>query len=193
MDDIIATTTSSIDGYKVIKYIKLVTANIVIGTSIFSDFFAGITDFTGGKSNTYQDKLQDMYQTAIRNLKEDARRTGANCVLGMSIDLDEISGKNMQMFMLNAIGTAVYIVSEKDYEAEIEQEKQNRINQEKKNEEDRKKTIELNQKGTSAKTIEDLLQIYEIRNEANTIKRLYGEDRYNHFLKSKAREFGIEE
>lgn len=110
--DILVLTTSSGEGLKIKKHIKPVSAHIVAGTNFFSDFLGSITDVVGGRSNTYQKQLSSLYNEAIEKIKYSAHEIGANCVIGLSIDMDEISGKGKSMFMLTAIGTAVII--EKD-------------------------------------------------------------------------------
>ena len=66
----------------------------------------------GGRSNTYQNQLSSLYTEAIELIKYRAHEMGANCVIGLSLDMDEISGKGKSMFMLTAIGTAVIIEKE---------------------------------------------------------------------------------
>lgn len=107
--DLLVTTTSSIEGIKVIEYLKPISAHVVAGTDFFSDFFASFSDFFGGRSQTYQRQLSSIYTEAIDNLKRSAFEIGANCILGLRVDLDEISGKNKSMFMITAIGTAAII------------------------------------------------------------------------------------
>jgi uncharacterized protein YbjQ (UPF0145 family) len=107
--DILVSTTPSLDGCEIIKYLKPITAHIVIGTNVFSDFIASWTDFLGGQSETYQKKLSESYQLALNEIKSKAFQIGANAVLGLHIDLDEISGKGKSMFMITASGTAVLI------------------------------------------------------------------------------------
>lgn len=109
--DILITTTSTIEGHEIIKYVKPITAHIVIGTNVFSDIMASWTDFLGGQSETYQKKLSESYQLALKDIKSNAFQLGANAVVGLSIDLDEISGKGKSMFMITASGTAVLINS----------------------------------------------------------------------------------
>ena len=46
--DILVVTTSSLDGIKIKKYIKPVSAHIVTGTNLFSDFMGGLSDVFGG-------------------------------------------------------------------------------------------------------------------------------------------------
>lgn len=105
----IVTTTNSIENAEIEKYIDLISTNVVIGTNFFSDLGASFTDIFGGYSDTYQNKLQKIYSSAIDNLKQKASNMGANAILGLKIDFDEISGKGKSMFMISAIGTAVII------------------------------------------------------------------------------------
>lgn len=107
--DVLVTTTSTLDNIKIKAYLKPVSAHIVAGTNIFSDFLGSITDVFGGKSQTYQKQLSSLYNEAINRIKLSANEVGGNCIIGLSIDLDEISGKGKSMFMITAIGTAVII------------------------------------------------------------------------------------
>jgi len=107
--DILITTTNSIEGADIEKYIEIISTNVVIGTNFFSDFGASLTDFFGGFSDTYQNKLLDIYNIAIDNLKKKAKNIGANSIIGLKIDFDEISGKGKSMFMISALGTAVVV------------------------------------------------------------------------------------
>ena len=105
----IITTTNSIEGAEITSYMRLVSANIVIGTNFLSDIFASFTDFFGGRSNTYQHRLDEVYQNAINEIEEKAARMGADAVVGLKMDFNEISGKGKAMFMVSAVGTAVKI------------------------------------------------------------------------------------
>jgi len=107
MNKIITTTTDTLDGYIIDEYYEPITANVVVGSNVFSDIAAGWTDFFGGRSSTYERKLQNIYKQAIETLSERARHLGANCIVGLRIDIDEISGKGTQMFMITALGTPV--------------------------------------------------------------------------------------
>jgi uncharacterized protein YbjQ (UPF0145 family) len=106
---VIVTTTNSIENTEIEKYLDLISTNVVIGTNLFSDIGASLTDLFGGFSDSYQNKLQKIYNMAIDNLKLKAANIGANAILGLKIDFDEISGKGKSMFMISALGTAVLI------------------------------------------------------------------------------------
>ena len=110
--DVLVVTTSSVDGLKVKRYLKPVSAHIVAGTNLFSDFLGGLTDVFGGRSHTYQKQLTSLYNEAIERIKYAAYEIGANCIVGLNIDMDEISGKGKSMFMLTAVGTAVILEKE---------------------------------------------------------------------------------
>ena len=182
MDNFIVTTTNNVDGFIAIEYLGPVNTNIVIGTSIISDMFAGFSDILGSKSNSYQNKLSAMYKEAIKNLIEEAKQLNANCILGLKTDLDEISGKGMQMFMINAIGTAVKIQNNEDCERHKKEMHEKKQIQKKADEEKKQKY----------KSMEDILNDDEIINQAKDLKRIYGESVYEDFLKKKAKELGIE-
>ena len=110
--DVLVLTTSSVQDLKIQRYLKPISAHIVAGTNLFSDFFGGLTDVFGGRSNSYQKQLASLYNEAIERIKLAAYEIGANCVVGLNVDMDEISGKGKSMFMLTAIGTAVIIEKE---------------------------------------------------------------------------------
>lgn len=105
--NILVLTTSSVEGVKVIRYFQPVSAHIVVGANAFRDLFASFTDIFGGRSESYQKVLSTMYKQAIEQLQHDVYRMGANCILGLKIDIDEISGGGKSMFMITAVGTPV--------------------------------------------------------------------------------------
>lgn len=108
-NDFIITSTNTIQGAEINNYFGVINTNVVLGTNIFSDIGAGFTDIFGGSSNIYQNKLRKIYDSAIDELKIRAKELGANGILGLSIDFDEISGGNKSMFMISVSGTAVSI------------------------------------------------------------------------------------
>ena len=108
-NDFIISTTNNIEGCPIKKYIDTICTNIVIGTNIFSDFAASFTDFFGGRSDSYKNKLEIIYNEASKELKQKAFNLGANAIIGFRVDFDEISGKDKSMFMVSVSGTACII------------------------------------------------------------------------------------
>ena len=106
----IITTTNNIEDYTIKQYLGVVNSNVVIGTNLFSDLTASLTDIFGGRSGTYKSKLDAIYNDVMYELKRKAKSLNADAILGLSIDFDEISGGGKSMFMVSASGTAVKIL-----------------------------------------------------------------------------------
>lgn len=100
------TTTQGFDRVKIAKYLGPVTAHITIGMNVFKDLSSAITDFWGGRSKAYQNTLQEINNDAIVELRHKAWALGANCVLGLKVDTDEIAAQGKSMLMVTAVGTA---------------------------------------------------------------------------------------
>ncbi len=106
----IVTTTNTIDGREISEYRGIVTGEAILGTNIFRDLFAGIRDLVGGRSGAYEQVLREARETALRELEEEAVKLGANAVIGVDIDYENIStGSSGSMLMVSASGTAVVI------------------------------------------------------------------------------------
>jgi len=57
----IVTTTNSIEGREISRYNDPIAANVAIGTNIFSDIGVSYIDFFGGRSTSFEKKMQEMY------------------------------------------------------------------------------------------------------------------------------------
>jgi uncharacterized protein YbjQ (UPF0145 family) len=60
----------------------------------------------GGRSGSYERVLRDGRDTALREMMDEARRLGANAVVGVDLDYGAV-GSNESMMMVTASGTAV--------------------------------------------------------------------------------------
>jgi len=67
-----------------------------------------LTNFFGGRSNSYEGELIEARQSAIKEMEERARRLGCNAVVGVDIDY-EVLGQNGSMLMVTASGTGVVV------------------------------------------------------------------------------------
>ena len=104
----ILSTTNSIDGKRVTKYLGLVSGDAILGANIFRDFFASIRDIVGGRSAAYEKELRKAKDIAIGEMREQAKNLGANAIVGIDIDYETI-GTNSSMLMVSANGTAVVV------------------------------------------------------------------------------------
>lgn len=102
----IITTTPTLEGRQIRDYLGIVTGEVIVGANIFKDLFAGIRDIVGGRSGAYEGALRDARHEAFAELREEARRLGADAVVGVDIDY-EVVGQNGSMLMVSVSGTAV--------------------------------------------------------------------------------------
>jgi uncharacterized protein YbjQ (UPF0145 family) len=102
----IITTTDQVEGRRVIDYLGVVTGEAIIGVNVFRDFFAGIRDIVGGRSGGYQNALRDAREHAMADMRDAAKRLGADAVVGIDLDY-EVLGKENGMLMVSINGTAV--------------------------------------------------------------------------------------
>ncbi|WP_316841003.1 heavy metal-binding domain-containing protein [Pedobacter gandavensis] len=104
----LVTTTNSIEGRKVTKYIGLVSGETIIGANIFKDLFASIRDVVGGRSGSYEQVLREAKDTAISEMQQYASALGANAIIGVDLDYETV-GSGGSMLLVAATGTAVVI------------------------------------------------------------------------------------
>ncbi|UCH15690.1 MAG: heavy metal-binding domain-containing protein [Bacteroidales bacterium] len=99
-------TTNTIENKNIVKYVGLVTGEAIIGANLFRDIFAGIRDIVGGRSGSYEEVLREAKDNAVSEMEENARRLGANAVIGIDLDYETV-GQKGSMLMVTASGTAV--------------------------------------------------------------------------------------
>ena len=104
----ILSTTPTLEGKPIKQYLGIVTGETIIGANAIKDFMAGLTDFFGGRSTTYEKVLIEAKETAIKELEERATRLGANAIVGIDLDYETV-GQNGGMLMVTVSGTAVFI------------------------------------------------------------------------------------
>lgn len=104
----IISTTPTLEGKRIIEYKGIVFGEVVSGVDFVKDFAAGLTNFFGGRSNSYEGELIGSRQSAIDEMKQRANQMGANAVVGVDIDY-EILGSANNMIMVIASGTAVVV------------------------------------------------------------------------------------
>jgi uncharacterized protein YbjQ (UPF0145 family) len=106
MQNIILTTTPTLENRKITSYLGIVTGEAIIGANLFRDIFAGIRDIVGGRSASYEEVLREAKDNALSEMTENARQMGANAVVGIDLDYETV-GTNGSMLMVTASGTAV--------------------------------------------------------------------------------------
>ena len=54
----IVSTTPSLEGHKIVRYVGVVNGEAIMGANIFKDLFASVRDIVGGRSGSYERELQ---------------------------------------------------------------------------------------------------------------------------------------
>lgn len=104
----ILTTTPTLEGQPIKQYLGIVTSETIIGANAIKDFMAGLTDFFGGRSSTYEKVLIEAKDSALAELQQRATQKGANAIVGIDLDYETV-GANGGMLMVTVSGTAVVI------------------------------------------------------------------------------------
>lgn len=104
----IMSTTPTIEGRPIREYRGVVFGENVSGINFVKDFAAGLSNFFGGRSHTYEEELIAARDSAMREMAERATQMGANAVVGIDIDY-EMLGSDNGMMMVTVSGTAVVI------------------------------------------------------------------------------------
>lgn len=102
------TTTPSVEGKQIVRYLGVVTGETIIGVNVFRDFLAGVRDFFGGRSGSYEAVLREAKDTALEEMARQAEALGANAVVGIDLDYETVGGSG-SMLMVTCSGTAVRV------------------------------------------------------------------------------------
>ena len=105
----IVTTTNTVENHAVTAYKGVVTGEAILGANIFKDFMAGIRDIVGGRSAAYEKSLREAREIAFAELAAEAEKLGANAVVGVDIDYENITAGSGTMLMVSVSGTAVVL------------------------------------------------------------------------------------
>ncbi|MBQ8397906.1 MAG: putative heavy metal-binding protein [Clostridia bacterium] len=105
----IVTTTPSVEGHEIVEYYGIVFGEVISGVNFVKDFTAGLSNFFGGRSSTYEEELVNARTAAMQEMQQRAAALGANAIVGVDIDY-EVLGSDNGMLMVTASGTAVRCV-----------------------------------------------------------------------------------
>jgi uncharacterized protein YbjQ (UPF0145 family) len=101
------TTTNTVEGKRVVKYLGLVSGEAILGANIFKDIFAGIRDIVGGRAQAYERELQKAKSIALQEMQLQAQELGGNAVIAIDLDYETVGSGSM--LMVSASGTAVVL------------------------------------------------------------------------------------
>ena len=104
----VVTTTPTLEGRKIVRYVGITSGEAIVGANIFRDLFASVRDIVGGRAGADENGLASARETALAEMRESAERMGANAVVGVDLDYETL-GSGGSMLMVCASGTAVVI------------------------------------------------------------------------------------
>ncbi len=106
---IIIVTTPSVPGYDVVKVLGLVHGITVRTRGVGGKIVAGIEGIFGGEVTSYTSECEKARRESIDRLIENAKRMGANAVIGADFETSDILQGTATVFA--SWGTAVIIKS----------------------------------------------------------------------------------
>lgn len=104
--DIKVTTTATLDGHRIKRYIEVESAEVVLGSGPFSEFAGDVSDFFGSRSTAFEKKLAQARKTAMNKLRYVAFELGGNAIVGIDLDFTEFSNNRVGII---ANGTVVEV------------------------------------------------------------------------------------
>jgi uncharacterized protein YbjQ (UPF0145 family) len=102
----LVTTTNEIEGQRIVRYIGLVRGLTVRSRSVIGNIGAGLQSIFGGNITIYSELAEKAREEAYELMVQHASQVGANAVIGMRYDANEITDGITEVL---AYGTAVVI------------------------------------------------------------------------------------
>jgi len=102
----IVTTANDLPGQRIVKHIGLVRGITVRSRSAIGNFAGGIQSLFGGKLTVYVSLAETARQEAYDHLCEHAQAAGANAIIAMRYDANEIMDGITEVL---AYGTGVVV------------------------------------------------------------------------------------
>lgn len=106
MDDIIVTTMNDLPGYEIVEVQGEIFGLVTRARNAFSNIGASFRTVVGGEAKGYTKLLSDSRDQAVNRLREAAAAKGANAVIAMRFDCNEIANLISEVA---AYGTAVTV------------------------------------------------------------------------------------
>ena len=104
----LTSTTAVLQDKTIEKYLGVISSEVILGANVFRDFSAGIRDFFGGRSGSYEEVFDKAKTEALKEIIQKAEGLGANGVIGIAYNFSNL-GANGSMLMVAISGTAVRI------------------------------------------------------------------------------------
>ncbi len=101
-------TTDSIPGREIHEALGISSGSTVQSKNAFKDIGAGFKSLVGGELKSYTDLMNKARNEAIRLMIEDAKRLGADAIVGFKLQTSAVTAGASEVI---AYGTAVRLIS----------------------------------------------------------------------------------
>jgi uncharacterized protein YbjQ (UPF0145 family) len=107
IDPTMITTSVQLDGYRVVRNLGIVRGITVRSRSVLGNLAGGLQTLFGGQISIYIDLCEKTREEAFQYMMQHAAERGANAVLNMRYDANEVMNGVTEVL---AYGTAVEVV-----------------------------------------------------------------------------------
>ncbi len=104
---VILTTSIDIPNREIDRVISIVAAEAALGINVLRDIANNWRDFIGGRANSAQNALKEARTACLNELKREAVAVGADAVIAVDLDYNELSTSGAGILFVAATGTAV--------------------------------------------------------------------------------------
>ena len=105
-EQILITTSTSLEGYRITKQLGLVRGITVRSRSLFGNLAGGFMTLFGGKSVIYTELCERTREDAFQLMMKHGVEMGCNAIINMRYDANEVMGGVTEVL---AYGTAVVV------------------------------------------------------------------------------------
>ena len=106
MDAAFITTSTVLEGYKIVKHLGVVRGITVRSRSALGNIAGGFQSLFGGRLSIYVELCENAREEAFQLMAQHAQVTGANAIINMRYDANEIMQGVTEVL---AYGTAVIV------------------------------------------------------------------------------------
>jgi uncharacterized protein YbjQ (UPF0145 family) len=107
MDNTLITTSTFLEGYKIVKQLGLVRGITVRSRSVLGNLAGGFMTIFGGRSAIYTELCERAREEALQLMIRHGKEIGANAIINMRYDANEVMSGLTEVL---AYGTGVVVV-----------------------------------------------------------------------------------
>ncbi|MES2788801.1 MAG: heavy metal-binding domain-containing protein [Planctomycetota bacterium] len=111
---VFTTETACQPGMEITQHLSVVFARRIYGINLFGDLTIAVADLLGGRSKRAEQAIVNIEAELLADVRRQANAVGANGIVGLRVEMGNLSGGNSQMLYGFAHGTPV-VFSQSDF------------------------------------------------------------------------------